>query len=319
MTNTILDRIIELREAESSGVPLSFSAISEQINQEFTGLDSTKDGVQKLYKKSRGDGEMWISRKVIAAGDFHGHPDLKLLQLILDENPDLFVAGGDLVDASQFSHFTRSAGEKIVTLEKESARVNKWLEAIRCHKILLTGNHEDHIRKTILASIPVSSRHMVDIKDPLEGCIEGLENCEISSMPLYAHMPNGTTKIKVTETKYMLQLGDVLLSHNNFTGEQATKKLMRWTDDHRAMFNWPHFRMLVQFHTHAVDKREVRNGHTVLVEPGMVGTPDSEAYKYQYNTKYQPGIIGAVVFTQKKERGRWITDLSSIKILRPYQ
>lgn len=308
--DSLVNRIIELREGVNSP---SFASIADTISHEWSN-DITKDQVQKIYQKLR----PVKSRKIVAIGDLHGNPDHDLIDMVIDEKPDKVIIGGDLLHGAEFSRHLPSYSEVIDTIEQEEARVIKALLRLDCPIDLMTGNHDENIRKRILETIPTQARRYVTVKDPFENIAKMVPDCTTIDTSVRAHYPDNSSA-ELGSTRFMLPVGDLLISHFNFTGVKAMDKLLKFAFDWGDYLAWPRFKVLVQFHTHRLSWTEQLGGHRILIEPGMTGLPITEGYKVQFEPKWQPGIIGGLVFEQKVSGSDWKTDLSSLRLLRPHR
>lgn len=308
----IITRIETFRALEP---PMPFSAIASQLTIE-TGKIWTKDQTQKLYTRQ----SKKLSRLVVVVSDIHAAPDEELTRLILDIKPDLLVVAGDLFDENQFSRHPRGLDETKKTFRHEMEVNRKWLKILAANiaKIeLLWGNH-DHWLYGILAEI-LPDDVLEYFPDVLALASEGLGNVSVSKMPVEAVFPNGSTSA-IGNTRYMAWVGDCLVSHANFSGSKpgfAVSKLYDWVQEWRRPLGWPEPAVYIQAHGHKMAMLDRQGGYSILVEPGMGGTPSVEGYKVGYQAKWQPGNLGAVRFVQELVGNNWKTKRETVELIRP--
>lgn len=310
---TDADVIGMIKDWREQTPPVSYVNISQKLRE--MGIPMGKTKVRLLYNANQ------PSRKIVAVGDIHANPYLPLIDLIVDENPDLIIIGGDLLDAASFSSHTDDKTTDHATIKQEVSLARKYLTELlvrtNAHIEIIRGNHDDRLYKLVSSMMPDEVMQMVG--DPLEMVIRGLERTKLVSMDVEAHLPSGHTR-NLSNTRHMALYGDALVSHANFTGKDpgmAVKKLAGWTREWRRVLGWNDLALLIQFHGHKISFCEVEGGWQMWVEPGMGGEPKIEHYKIGYNLKWSPGSIGAVSFTQQMITGRWCTNYSSVKLLRP--
>lgn len=320
----LLERIVNLRHVEK----LSFSDIATRLNDEqirdITPMSMfTKDQVQKIYKRSTEAIEpVYETRTIGAVGDIHSALDPRLWEMLKARKLDIFEVGGDTSDSASASHYKRQMEQTIVAFATELTLGENFFK--ECSKLypltnVLYGNHDHRWHTALAALIPDV---LLDKIDPIKNMIQGLPNVHMVNMAVKSHMPDGTVLDMDKRTRYMHIVGDALLSHCNFSGKypgDAAKRLYDWTANWRRPLGWPELSLYIQFHGHKMSYAEREGGYAALVEPGMGGGPKAEAYKVDYDAKWGPASIGAVVFKQERREGKWKTLLSSVELLRPYR
>lgn len=268
------------------------------------------------------------TRKVLAVGDIHGEPDPELARAIVAYQPDIIIFGGDTLNLEQASRWKddskRAKTRRLrKTTRRELAAVRALIEFLleHTHTILyvMRGNHEDRLYKKLAE---VLEDWMLDyFTDPLDLLVEGLgDRVRLVETNLDWQYPDGTRITEFTDTGYTFVVGDVLLSHMNYTGGepgQAVLKLFnKWKLEWEQPFSLTHVRVLVQFHGHKTAMLDRANGWYTLVEPGMGGCMRTEIYKTGYKPIWKPGTQGFVSFTQVLCDGTWQTARSTVSLNR---
>lgn len=260
-------------------------------------------------------------RKVIGAGDIHANPDQAITLAIIQEQPDIIIVGGDLLNSAQVSGHPLDYGERREKLKHEIQVCRTWLTALlqntTAQIFIIRGNHDDWWHRRI--SSVIDPELLFLISDPLQMIVEGLPRISLVNTPLAFTTPNGT-QYPAGSLQYMVIVGDALISHANFTSKNpggAVKKLSTYITDWKPLLTWPDFRLLIQFHGHKISCNIERGGYLTLIEPGMVGELSVEAYKIGYQAKWTPGAIGCVVFEQEENKGQWVTIQQSIRVVQP--
>lgn len=346
--DTIIGRAVALRETDPE-TPMPFSVIAVQLNTEFPGYDFTKDQVQKWYKKARPTEDKPPSiedikrffrshisahnvpaqsnpttyRKVVVVADIHGCPDPKLTDMIIQENPDIIVFGGDLLDNRVASRHAYNRNDRYMGAREEANVVRAWVELLientAALGIVIEGNHDNWIERLFADLVPHELMFLV--KNVLEFMLAGIPRVEIAAMPISANLPSGASW-DLGVTRYMTLVGDALISHADFTGKKpgnSVDKLRQWLFDWRRVLDWPELSLIIQTHTHKASIAHYESGFLVAVEPGVGGTPEIDRYKVGYQAKWSPSPIGACVFEQENTGGDWLTLRSSVRLLSPYR
>ncbi|MEP7284629.1 MAG: metallophosphoesterase [Chloroflexota bacterium] len=273
----------------------------------------------------------------MAVGDIHGMPAPDLGRLLAEQNPDIIVFGGDSLDNKQASNHSDEAVQSIFapdfdpdkpmptprTIAMEIAAVRaliQWLiDNTNAQIIIMRGNHDNWIWRTVSNLLPVWAREF--FPDILDLLIFGLpkDRVVLSNQVWTYHYPDGSEEV-FGETKYLLVLGDAVLSHMNFTsvlpGGAVRKLAERMSQLYKPMGIADPV-LLVQFHGHKVCNYDDRAGHRTCVEPGMGGCAKTEGYKADYNGAWALGAYGFVKFNQELREGEWLTDLSSVSVVKP--
>lgn len=264
-------------------------------------------------------------QKVVAVGDLHGNPHPVLLQMLLKENPDLIIIGGDVFDLAKFSVHSKEYENDIEEFETEFKRIVAYFEILLEHThariIIIRGNHDNRIWKQLTEIIPDDLMRFVKIEDPLELLISTLKSDRVSTYihSFNSHHPNLESS-ELGKSAYILPLGDAVISHLNFTGSQpglAVGKLQKWLEEWHLVLGIPESRLLVQFHAHRWSFQFKKGGFLALVEPGMAGLQVVEGYKVGYNSKWNPGTLGFLVFNQEQKSGQWATMLETVRPVMP--
>lgn len=264
-------------------------------------------------------------RAIVAVGDLHGNPHPALLPHIIALQPDLIAIGGDAFDLAKFSAHPKEWGERSEEFEAELRRLVAYIEILltktKAMIIIMRGNHDNRVYRMLSDLIPGHLLQFIKIKDPLQLLVDGLNSPRVSlnMQQVTAHAPR-IPEVELGKSAYLLPLGDAVLSHNNFTGGepgQAALKLQKWSDEWHQYLGWAEPRLLVQFHVHQWSFQFKRGGHLCLVEPGMGGSPAIESYKTGYASKWKPGTLGALSFTQQCINGEWVTLLETVKPILP--
>jgi predicted phosphodiesterase len=264
-------------------------------------------------------------RKVIALADLHGSPSPDILNAVVNEQPDDIVIAGDLLDSAQSSAWGKPIGEsdKQLTIRQEMADVRAFIETLlmrtRADIHVMRGNHDQWSMRTASQLLPV---HLLEFfRDPFDVLLEGLPSARVYrvrtafdyTFPDSSHSPIG-------ETEYTLKFGDAIISHANFVGTNAgdaVRKLSDWVHKWRRTLDLGDPVLFIQAHVHSVALIEQDSGHRVLVEMGAACEPSAESYKIGYASKWKSMSLGCVAFDQHNNGADWLTDLSSVRLIRP--
>lgn len=263
-------------------------------------------------------------RRIAVVADLHSNPDLKLTNMLVESCPDIIVLGGDLLDSKQISRHAYNPAEKPVSLQDEIRLMRAWVEQLALRTTaeiwILKGNHDAWAERNISELIPHEIMFLV--KSPLDLIAAGIDRVHMVSQPVSARLPNGMA-VHLGETQYMMLVGDAVVSHANFTGKNpgaSSLKLYEYIKNFRRYLGWPEMALGIQTHTHKLSLNEYEGGWFVAVEPGIGGTPLTDAYKANgYEAKWSASPIGAVVFSQELVDDEWKTIRSTIDLLRPYR
>jgi predicted phosphodiesterase len=322
----VLDRIVEMR---SQG--LSFSRIATMLTME--GVPTTKDAVQKMVQ--RHSGLEPARRKVVALGDVHGRPNAELVDVIIAEQPDIIVVGGDVLDAAMLSKHGRQINEKRTVLRDEFEAGRSFLTRLsqETHADIkvIRGNHDDRAYRVMSDLLQndwayqiISETLKIDIiaklGDLLAAVTHDIPRVELVSTALETHWPDGS-KHAIAESPYLYVVGDAIVSHMNFCGKRAgaaVQKFYNWFQDWKIPLRLEHLRVFIQFHGHKAAVLPVEGARVTLVEPGMVADPGAESYKLGYQGYWSPGVVSACVFEQEYVAQRWQTNLSSVRLVFPW-
>lgn len=301
--------------------------VSRQTAEQTT--ETTADKMRAVYREYLGTSvtvkdevhEPTGKRHVVALGDLHGAPSPDILKAVIAERPDLIIIGGDLLDQRQASVHSPEYGDKQTTLREEMATVRAFIETllIKTSAVIwvLRGNHDSWTYKTIHSLLPPWALEF--FQDPLDLLLAGLPRVEVIATPWTYYYPDNTADT-FGESRYLLPLGDTLISHADFTGRNpgdAVRKLSTWIERWRQPLGLPAFSLLVQFHGHRIAHLEEAGGWQIWIEPGMGGLPNIESYKVQYKGAWGPGALGCVAFDQDNKNGGWCTRRASVKLIRP--
>lgn len=342
---TLSERIVALRAEK-----LGFSAIAEHINAEFPDQTTTEYEVKKFYQRYATSqavpkdtnktvdsfrkflGDTWKytdrdipdvddTRRVIAVGDLHGNPDKEILDSIIDLQPDLVIVGGDALDSKQASPHKNELAANSKKLIEEVAIIRAWNERIiddtDAFMWYVDGNHCNWLRNMVLDVLP---EWVLDFfKEPINMIMAGLPEDRIGRVQTLfdMHYPSGYSS-ELGDTRFLFPIGDTLISHMNFTSATpggAVLRLVKWMNQWRQPLGLEDPAVYIQFHGHKVSFAEEAAGWRILVEPGMGG--ESEGYKVNYQGKWSPGALGFCYFEQYFEDDRWLTDRSSVTLVRP--
>ncbi|MEP7285915.1 MAG: hypothetical protein ABI947_09120 [Chloroflexota bacterium] len=335
--------------------PLNTVMLSDNIKdiEADPDTDPTPDesGITDLYRKYFGDSWEYAPdkdyplyspnhrdiRTVVAVGDLHGMPAPDLGQLIQLQEPDMIVFGGDSVNNKQASHHNDEQVQSVFAADfspdkpmpsprmitEEIAAVRaliQWLiDNTNAMIVIMRGTHDNWIWRMLTGLLPVWARaYFADILDVL---IFGLpkDRVVLSNQVWTYHYPNGSEEL-FGETKYLLVLGDAVLSHMNFTSVIPGGAVRKLSDRMAQLYKPLGIAdpvLLVQFHGHKVCNYDDRAGHRTCIEPGMGGCAQTEDYKVDYNASWTLGAYGFVRFDQELREGEWHTDLSSVRVIRP--
>lgn len=264
-----------------------------------------------------------IARTVVVLADLHGAPSAEVLAAAISERPHLIVLAGDLLDGQAASPHVRLPHEqtKRIKLQEEIRTVRAFIETLLIHTnaeiLVMRGNHDDWAARKAAELLP---SELLDFwRDPIDVLLAGLPEERVQEVRQVweYHYPNGLNT-PLGESRYMLLLDDVLISHANFTGKyagEAVRKLYGWLNDWHYTLNLPRLRLLIQAHVHKMCL--IENDQQVWVEPGAAFEPHVEGYKVGYQPRWRPGQVGCVVFEQYQTGSSWQTDLSSVFLIRP--
>ena len=297
-------------------------------------IDMRKAAMQQLlgtqYVSAKHGKNEGIKRRVLLVSDYHAtvHPFIR--DSLLNEEYDLCVHAGDILDMWQL-HQSRIEGktltqqEQVRTLDEEFQIMRAWFELLdvqtHAQHIVLMGNHDARLYALFVKWLdPVlrseSLLHQM-FKQPLELLTEGLENFVLGQREMEWTYPDGMS-VWAANSQYLCQLGDALISHMNFTGKQpltAVNKLYQWVQDHQHVLQMQNVRLLAQAHTHSLAlDRNAQGGHVCLVETGCALNASALGYGLVYNGNWTPSSVGYVTFDQWQENGSWRSDLSSVQL-----
>jgi predicted phosphodiesterase len=305
----------------------------EQQKPTVPALDSGADKVRRVLTEYLGTTAMIPGltaapvdrRKVIVLADLHGSPSPDILKAIIDEQPDEIVIAGDLLDSAQSSAWGKEIGgsDRQLTIRQEMTNVRAFIEMLlietRATVHVMRGNHDQWSMRTASQLLPP---HLLEFfRDPFDVLLEGLpvERVHRVRTVWEFHHPD-KTRSDLGESEFMFVMGDVLISHCNFVGANtgdAVKKLGLWADKWRGTLELQGISVFIQAHVHNVCLIEADGGNRVLIEPGAACEPRQEAYKVSYQAKWKAMSLGCVTFDQVKSEGKWQTDFSSIRLVRP--
>lgn len=242
--------------------------------------------------------------KVVVAGDIHGHPDWELIEKIHQEKPDLVVLAGDLLDSAAINPHGKP--DVFVGLQQEIQNVRGAIEYLLTNDNTVVqairGNHDDWAGRQLEKIDPELK---VLFRDPLEVIFDGLGNrAGLVYTAVNFKAPFRHTAHNLGILKYMIIVGDVAISHHNFTGSKPGDAVFKFR---QKFAEWRHTlggadpKVYIQAHVHNVSYVELDGGHVVLVEPGMLGQASTEAYKLGHKMVWRPGVSGAFVFEMENE------------------
>jgi hypothetical protein len=264
-------------------------------------------------------------RSVVAVGDLHGKPNKWILQRITEENPDVIVIGGDMLDSKQVSPHPGTKKKAGLTMREEIANCRAFFEKL-CEEttaeiLVMRGNHDDWLNRRLTEADPELFDLVVDLYgDVLRLLMVNLPDRvkTINSM-FTLNVPIGSVPPEVfAETPYLLALGDAMLSHINFSAKQpgaGVQKFSEWIYEWHRSLGLPEPSLCVQFHGHKSSLNSKQGGWLRLVEPGMAGDPSVEDYKVQYQGTWHPGSLDGCYFEQELVDGQWKTVQESVRLL----
>lgn len=272
-----------------------------------------------------------LKRRICVVSDYHGtvHPFVAE-SLLKRETYDICVHAGDILDMGQL-HKSRIEGkhltqqEQIMTVDEEIQRMRAWFELLDEHTkaqhIVMMGNHDARLYSLFVKYLdPILRSESLLIKmfrTPLELLTEGLENFTIGNRAMDWHYTNGDVEW-AANSQYLVQLGDALVSHMNFTGKvpgTAVNKFYEWVQSYRIPLRLSDIRLFLQAHTHSLMiDRNCQGGHVHLVETGCALEAAALGYSLVYDGNWTPSAVGYITFDQSLENESWVTDLHSIKL-----
>jgi predicted phosphodiesterase len=289
-------------------------------------FDDTTDRLREWF------GDSWQSyrkpkphsqnhRNVCAIGDIHSAPNTSLVNQIVERNPDVIVLGGDLLDGDKPNRHVKLPEDPAPRTVQEEigivrAMAQFFLDRTDADLKVVRGNHDDRWFKKVAEVLDDDELSL--FIDPLKAAMAGLPRTELVKIRLTYQLPDSAER-DFGETNYMYNMGDVLLSHANFTGSNAgdaVRKLLVWMDRWRRTLNIDPS-IFVQFHSHGQAWLTHDGGNVILIEPGMGCDPAAEAWKVRYDLKWKPGVLGALYFEQDLIGDRWVTDRRTLTILKP--
>lgn len=301
-------------------VELHSEGTSPKAIAEQTGVNyNTVRGQISRYKKR-------FVRRCVAWGDVHGKMDTELKQAIIRCRPTHLYDGGDSLDSQQASpHENHDVTPDTVMQEihRVAQDVRDIAEALPEYpKVIefMAGNHDLWVKRTLFKD--KNPELMRDFYvDPLQVLVNLIPGATLKQS-IFQYVHPDMDGVNFAETQHLNLVGDVLLSHMNFTAKWpggAVLKLREWLLRWRRPLGLPELSMLVQFHGHKLALLEEEGGHIILIEPGMAAAPQIEHYKLDYQPRWSPGVTGAVYFEQHEIDGRWVTDRASVELIRPHR
>lgn len=342
---SILDRV--KRKVSKWAMENTLGAVGIQEKAE-TKPELSADQAFDLYKK-------WIgwsrdvkveavthqapARLVMVVADLHGAPKQTLLPHMIDEavtkNEEdldvLVVYAGDIFDCFNSAGAGMVNGVPVRAAEfgearyrYEAAQLTGFFAAatteIKARHIVIHGNHDTMKTKFLPKGVPYWIKKTF-VRDPIELLIDTFDGVlELGAWNLSFHHADGEVEHDYRRIPEAFQVGDMLVSHLNFTGAgpgDAVKKLAAWVDKNRMVFGLNHMRVLVQAHAHNLFNGDVAGGHMSLVEPGYTGEQSILKYKVGYNMWGEAGAAqGFMVCQQRLHNHEWKTDLSTIRMVR---
>jgi predicted phosphodiesterase len=167
-------------------------------------------------------------RKVVVCGDWHGNPNKTALQGIIDEDPDVIVLAGDLLNCEQASQHTDDA-ESLGRLMKDEignsrGGIQILSEQTRASILAMHGNHDKWIKRLLKAA---GMEWLLSIwPGPLELITRDIPRVEIVNTQTMFHLPDGNAEL-FAQTQFMLPLGDAVISQLNFTGKHPGAAVLK--------------------------------------------------------------------------------------------
>jgi hypothetical protein len=243
----------------------------------------------------------------------------------VQEQPDVLVVAGDLLDGRESSPHAEMPHAPKRTIREEMQTVRAYLEQLllstKADVLVMRGNHDSWPAKRAAEALAAYPDVLAFWRDPLDLLIEQLPASRVKMVNTLwrYHYPDKSTA-ELGQTQYIALLGDALISHANFCGAcagDAVRKLSDWLRKWQGTLGLPELALLVQAHVHNVAFVESDGGHQVWVEPGAAFEPCVEGYKVDYQPKWKPGVVGAAVFEQELCRETWLTNRASVRLIRP--
>jgi hypothetical protein len=274
-------------------------------------------------------------RQVFVLADLHGFPHSFLLPTILQtadyDHRQHFVYAGDLYDIFCSSGVGLKDGVPLGAAEfgqeryrNESAAIAGFMQALHTklpgsqHHIL-RGNH-DEIRKLFDRTPYWAIKEFV--RDPLQELADLFPNTRVTGWNVAYYGADGTVIPDYKHVPYAVIFGhDLFISHLNKTGGKPFKSVNQtwgWIQSKRMVHGLDRIRCVLQAHSHKLSMQDIQGGHVRLGEIGFGGDPGVLRYQVGYNVWNSETAVGCVVLEQElDEHGRWITDLNSVRHLRP--
>lgn len=269
-------------------------------------------------------------RRICVVSDYHGQPHSFIQESLLNEQYDVCVHAGDIFDMQTLSK-PRMEGksiamqEKTLMLDEEIQNMRLWFELLDEHTnaqhVVLMGNHDARMyslfARLLDPYLKTDSLLYRLFNTPLDIVTEGLENFILGQRDMEWHYPDLSIQ-HAANSQYLYQVGDVLVSHMDFTGKtpgQAVNALWGWVQDYMDVLAMHDIRVAMQAHTHKLSlDRNCQGGHVALVETGCAMSADRIGYSLVYKGHWTPSAVGYVLLDQYLEDDVWTTDLDSIKL-----